>query len=216
MNRIDLLNNRRAVLTALLMILLVGAAPALAQGPDLPADDPESATLKGDDDDDESFGPRGGRQFEHLARQLDLSDEQREAAAGIHESGRARDLPLRKQILLLRHEMQGEMMKDNPSEKAVVTLARDMGELRTKIQIGHLQDRLAVRELLTAGQRDKLLMLGENGRGSRRDGPGGGAMHGGPRGQGSKGADCDGAGSGREHTGGSPRGRAGQHGRNTN
>lgn len=193
MNRIDLHNNRRAVLTTLLMILLVGAAPALAQDPGLPTDDLESAALKGDDDDDESFGPGGGRRLERLARQLDLSDEQREAAAGIHESGRARDLPLRKQMLLLRHEMQGEMMKDNPSEKAIVALARDMGELRTKIQVGHLQDRLAVRELLTAGQRDKLLMLGENGRGSRRGGPGGGgAMHGGPRGQ------------------------AGQHGRNTN
>lgn len=217
MNRINLLTNQRAALVTLLVILVVGAAPALAQGPDLSTDDPENAALKGDDDDDESFGPGGERRLEHLARLLDLSDEQREAVAGIHESGRARDLPLRKQMLMLRHEMQGEMMKDNPSEKAVVALAGDMGELRSKIQIGHLQDRLAVRELLTADQRDKLLMLGENGRGSRRGGPCvGGAMHGGPRGQGSKGADCDGAGPGREHPGGGPRGRAGQHGRNTN
>jgi len=184
MNRIDLLTNRRAVLTALLTILLTGAAPALAQGPDIPADDPESAALEIENDDDESFGPGGGRRLEHLARRLDLNDEQRETIAGIHESGRARDLPLRKQLRLLRHEMQGEMMKDNPSEKAVVALVRDMGELRTKIQTGHLQDQLAVRERLTAGQRDKLLMLGENDRGFRHGGPrGGGAMHGGPRGR---------------------------------
>jgi Spy/CpxP family protein refolding chaperone len=210
MNRIDLLTNRRAVLTALLTILLVGAAPALAQGPDFSADDPESAALKGDDDDDESFGPGSGRRFEHLARQLDLSDEQREAVAGIHESGRARDLPLRKQMLLLRHQMQGEMMKDSPSEKAVVALARDLGELRTKIQIGHLQDRLAMRELLTAGQRDKLLMMGENGHGFRRGGGGG------PRGPIGQGAGCDGAGPGRDRPDGGPRGRAGRQGRNAN
>lgn len=217
MNRIDLLTNRRAVLRALLTILLVGAAPALAQGPDFAADEPEPAELTADDDGDGSFGPGGGMRFERLARRLGLNDEQREAVAGIHESGRARDLPLRKQLRQLRHEMQGEMMKDSPSEKVVVALVREMGELRTKIQTGHLQDRLAVRGLLTAEQRDQWLMSGEHRRGSRRGGGGGSnGRHGGPRWHDHRGPHGDGTGPQADCPVGGPGRRAGSQSRNTN
>ncbi len=81
----------------------------------------------------------------HLARRLDLSDAQHEAIARIHAAGRARDLPLRKELRRLRHEMQGEMMKDAPSEKAVMSLADRIGDVRTNLQKGRLADRLAVR-----------------------------------------------------------------------
>lgn len=219
MNRIDILSNRRTVLTALLTILLAGATPSLAQGPNIPAEDPESTAFEAGDDD--SFGPGGARRLERLARRLDLNDEQSDAIAKIHESGRARDLPLRKQMRLLRHELQGEMMKDDPSEKTVVALTREMGELRTKIQTGHLQDRLAVRANLTAEQRDRMLMMGGQGRGSRHGGPRGGAMCGAQGRQGwngrdcRNGADCDGSGPGQHRPGDGPRGRAGRQGRNS-
>jgi Spy/CpxP family protein refolding chaperone len=200
MNRINILSNRRALLTALLTILLAGAAPTLAQGPDIPGDEPERATLEADDDD-LGFGPGAERRLDRLARRLELNVEQRDAIAAIHETGRARDLPLRKHMLQLRHDLQGEMMKDVPSEKTITALAREMGELRTKIQAGHLQDRLAVRKLLTTEQRDKLILMGESGRAS-------GFRHGGQRGgqrwQDGNGPGCSGDG---------PR-RAGHQGRN--
>ena len=62
---------------------------------------------------------------------------------------------------LLEHDLQGEMMKDDPSEKAALALARQIGDLRTQMQAGRLQDRLAMRKHLSPAQRDKLMMMRE-------------------------------------------------------
>lgn len=188
----------RRVLAAATMVaaLAAGGLTATAQDDIRPEDGPAVALAA--DDDDFAFGPGGGRFGGRMARQLDLSDAQRDAIAKIHQAGRERDLPLRKQARLLRHELQGEMMKDAPSEKAVLALAAKISDVRAQLQAGRLKDRLAVRAQLTDEQRDRMLAAG---------GPRGGrhGMRGGMRG------DCDGSGpEGRDRGGRGPvRGRPG-------
>ncbi len=180
----------RGVLAALVVLTMAMAAvPAPAQPGPAFGGGRGPALAAGDDD----FGPFGDR----LARRLDLSDAQREAIADIREKGRSRDLPLRKQLRLLRHEMKGEMMKDSPSEQAVQALAGRIGEVRTKLQQGRLADRLAMRGQLTDEQRDRLLAMGDDGFGPRggRHGlrPGGRGRAGFGR-PGRGGPECDGEG----------------------
>jgi Spy/CpxP family protein refolding chaperone len=55
--------------------------------------------------------------------------------------------------------LQGEMLKDEPSEKRVTELVQQIGQLRTQQHLTRLKQRLAVRNLLTPEQRDRMLGL---------------------------------------------------------
>lgn len=196
------LDGRRALALALLVITMA-ATPALAQregrfGGGRAADAAGAADL-----DDAGFGC-DGRFGDRLARRLDLDDGQREAIAKIHAAGRERDLPLRKELRRLRHELKGEMMKDTPSEKAVQDLAARIGQARTSLQAGRLSDRLAVRAQLTEQQRDRMLAMGGAGDGQRgrRDG----GRHGGWNRPGRGAPECDGEGPRQGGRGQGPRG----------
>lgn len=152
-----LLDLARALAVA---VLTTATIPVLAQEDDLAADGPDipgMAARADFADDTADFEPAFGAR---LARRLELTDAQQDAIAKIFEAGRARDLPLRKQVRLLRHDLQGEMMKDDPSEKAVLALSKQVGDLRSQLQAGRLLDRLAMRKLLDEDQRDKLMMMG--------------------------------------------------------
>ncbi len=120
-------------------------------------------------------GPGGGRGIERLAQRLDLSDDQVKAITDLQEQSRTKNLALRKDMMRLRNELQGEMLKDSPDVKTVKNLAAKMGDLRTTMQQNRLETRLAVRQQLTPDQRDKMLMAGQGfGRDGRhgRGGPG--------------------------------------------
>lgn len=189
MKRSRFLRLRYLLPTTLLSLLLMGAAPG--------ADSVQAREPVGRGG---GFGRASGRAGDLMARRLDLTDAQREAMTKLREEGRARDVPLRKQMQQLRNELKGEMLKDDPSDRTVTDLARQMGELRTRMQTGRLQDRLAMRKLLTPEQRDKLILMGEGRRGGER---GRGGMHGGRRGgwngRGGGGRGCDGTGPGPRH-----------------
>lgn len=184
---------RRALAVLAVALLASAALPVLAQDDDLAADGPDipgMAARAEADDDNADFEPGFPAR---MARRLELTDAQQDAIAKIFEAGRARDLPLRKQVRLLKHDLQGEMMKDDPSEKAVLALSKQAGDLRSQLQAGRLLDRLAMRKLLTEDQRDKLMMMGGGRGGFGPDGfgpggPRGASMHGG-RGPGRPGAD---------------------------
>ncbi len=120
---------------------------------------------------DGEFGP--GHRIEMMAKKLDLSEKQLETIKKIQENNRKEVLKIRKELMRLRNEMQGEMLKDNPSEKTVLGLNDKMGVLKTEMKALRLKTRLAVREELTAEQRDQMLMMGGHG------GKGGPKGHGG-------------------------------------
>ncbi len=127
-------------------------------------------------------GGRGqGPNIERLAARLDLSDDQVAAIREIHEQGRLQSAELRKELMRLRNEVQGEMMQDDPSQKKVLALNAKMGELRTELRAQRLKNQLAVREELTPEQRDRMLLMREQGnhrRGGRHSGRGHGPQGG--------------------------------------
>ncbi|MFO7609914.1 MAG: Spy/CpxP family protein refolding chaperone [Candidatus Krumholzibacteriia bacterium] len=126
-----------------------------------------------------------GRGVERLAARLDLNEEQTKAIAGLHQKQREQNQALRKDLLRLRNELQGEMLKDQPDAKAVKNLTGKIGELRTAMQQNRLETRLAVREQLTPEQRDRMLLMGERlGRGGRGGCGGDCEGHGSRRGRG--------------------------------
>ena len=136
-------------------VLMMGPAVVLAQAES--PDDPGPPT-------------RHDLRWERLAERLQLTEEQRTAIAEIREKGRKEKLTLRKQLLRLHNELQGEWLADEPSEAKVRELVAEQGEVRTQLQQNRFSQRLAIRKLLTDEQRDQLLMLEANRRSHGRHG----------------------------------------------
>jgi Spy/CpxP family protein refolding chaperone len=135
-------------------------------------------------------GPMGGT----MMGPMGLSEDQRQAIQKIRTDAQAGMMPARKEMMRLRNTMQGEMLKDEIDAGAVRKLVQKMGDLRTQMQLQRLEQRLAVRQLLTPEQRDRTMMrMGRGdeccpggmrgmhrgmGRGGRMGGHGGGCMGG--------------------------------------
>ena len=83
-------------------------------------------------------------------------------------------IEVRKQLLRLHNELEGEMLADEPQEATVVELTDKIGQLRTELQVERARTQLAVRELLTPEQRDKMMMLKATHRGAGKHGRHGG------------------------------------------
>lgn len=176
------------------LMLLIGAA--LMAG---------NATARG------KGGYRDDRAMPRLERRvdrLDLSEEQREQIEKIRETAQEDVAALRKGMLRLQSDLRGEMLEDAPDAGKLRRLAEQMGEIRTQMQIHRLETQLAVREVLTPDQRDRMIL-----RQGRRGHPGFGAGAGlgwsGPGGWGPGGCDGPGAFRGR-HAPAGPGGRGGR------
>jgi Spy/CpxP family protein refolding chaperone len=160
------------ILTATLILCLAVASLAAAQGP---------GHGKG------RFGQRGPgygegpeARLEMMAKRLDLSEEQIASIKAIQEKNRDKMIEMRKDLMRLRNEMQGEMLKDEPSERTVLDLNKKIGDLKTEMKAMRLKTRLAVRDELTEEQQDKMLMMkGMQGRGMQGPGAGHGCRPGG-------------------------------------
>ena len=176
-------NRTIAVATATILVLAVSGL-ALAQGP--------HGGGKGDCSQARCDGDGPG--IERMAARLDLNEEQVKVVTDLQEQSRQKNEALRKDMLRLRNELQGELLKDTPDTKAAKGLVAKIGDLRTQMQQNRMETRLAVRQQLTPEQRDKMLMMGEGhgergGRGAR----GGCGSHGGQGrhgGCGGGGGDC--------------------------
>lgn len=168
---------KTAMFLTLSVLALTFAAAALAQGP-------QGRSGQGRGRQGES-----GLRLEMLAEKLDLTEDQVAAIEKIRETGREKGTELRKDMMRLRNELEGEMLKDEPSEETALQLVEKIGGLRTEMQAGRMQVRLEVRRLLTPEQRDRMLVMGK---GSRRD-----AGRRGGHGRGHRcGNECDGSGPG--------------------
>jgi Spy/CpxP family protein refolding chaperone len=91
-------------------------------------------------------------------QRLGLTEDQRESIAKIRKDAQAARMPLMKQMIQLRTEMQAELVKDQPDQTTVHSLAQQMGDLRTQMQLQNLDQRMAIRNVLTPEQRDKIMM----------------------------------------------------------
>ncbi len=102
---------------------------------------------------------RPGR-IDRMAERLDLTAGQRAGIEKIMEAGREKAMSHRKEVARLRHEMKGEMLKDDPSESALQQTIEKTGALRTRQQVDRMKDRMAIQRLLTPEQRDRWLLMG--------------------------------------------------------
>jgi len=133
------------------------------------------------------FGPE--HRMEMLQEKLELTDEQAAAIEAIHSAGREKGVAIHKEMMRLRNELEGEMLKDEPSEKTALNLVEKIGALKTELQTNRLKNRLEVRGQLTPQQRDKMLMMhgsSDQGHGRRTGRHGGGRCD----------RECDGSGPG--------------------
>lgn len=138
-------------LAAILGMATVAAAqPAAA--PEAPAAPPCLRMGPGADEPDPGdCGP--------LAK-LDLTEEQEQAIAKLREEGHKQRLADRKDLRRLRHDLQGVMLADEPDARAAEKLIGQIADLRAKMQVSRLRQHLAVRQLLTPEQRDRLPLGG--------------------------------------------------------
>lgn len=132
---------------------------------------------------DHGHGHFTGRHMERLARLLELTEVQREAARALHEETRAAMEPIREQSRTLHQELSALLDLESPDPLAVgeKTIALDAN--RDEMRRLHEETRAEFKALLTPEQLEKLEQLHER-RGDRRPGrhhrrgPHGG--HGGP------------------------------------
>jgi len=143
---------RTLIFLTLAAMMALGVGTALAQGPGS-----GFGYGGGRGFGDGEFGP--GHRIEILADYLELTDEQMTAIKGIQAQGLEQNTGFRKELMRLRNELQGEMLKDEPSEEAALALNGKIGVLQMELQSNHLKNRLEVRRQLTQEQRDKMLMM---------------------------------------------------------
>jgi Spy/CpxP family protein refolding chaperone len=108
---------------------------------------------------------RGQMRGGDFPRLRDLTDEQREAMGKLREDSQKALIPLQREMQRLQNDMRGEMLKDEPALSRMQDLTRQLGELRTRIQQQRLEQRFAMRRVLTQDQRDRLLLQQPGGRG---------------------------------------------------
>lgn len=97
--------------------------------------------------------------LERLAARLDLTDEQVEEIEKMWADGLSERAKLRKEMVRIQNELRGEMLEDTPDIDKVRKLAVQRGEIRTKMQVARLEAQLALREILTPEQRDRMSMM---------------------------------------------------------
>ena len=132
-------------------------------------------------------GGRDGSRMEQMAERLDLTEDQQLAIQKIHDDGRSEMTALQKRIAKMKLELKSEMLNDKPDASNLRTLTKKIGDLKTEKQLMQLDHRLAMQEILTDEQREKMF-LGHHGFGK------GGFCHG-------RFGDCDGDGPNRRGAG---------------
>jgi len=121
-----------------------------------------------------------GGQIAMALKHLDLSDDQREKIEALREKTREENLEARKSLVRLKNELHGVMLEDSPDAAEAGRLIERIGDLRTRMRIERMETRLAIRNLLTPEQRDRLIAhlgrggygMGPNGFAPRCDGDG--------------------------------------------
>ena len=106
--------------------------------------------------------------FEMMVEHLDLTEAQQEAMMNIRAENQAANMELSKESRILENELEGELLKDEPSQDKVLDLNNKLGELRTERRANGLKTRLEIRKQLTPEQRDQMLAFqGSHGRGGK-------------------------------------------------
>lgn len=157
--------NRKTIIAVTITVISLAAVAAMAQGYGRGAG--------------HGRGMGQGREgrFEMMVEHLDLTEVQQEAITNIHEETREANEALTRDRLVLENELEGELLKEEPSENKVLDLNKKLGALRTERQANRLKARLAVRKQLTPEQQDQMLTFRSRGGRGGRQGCDGHGLH---------------------------------------
>jgi len=150
--------NKRILITTLTLVALLATVALAQQGRGRRA--PQCNT--------ENRGPEA--RLDYMAEILELTDAQQVSIEKIHDAAREQQVDLKKSMARLRNEIEGEMLKDSPSEKTLVELTEKVGAIRTEMSVIKVETRMAVRAQLTEDQQDKMMLM--NKRHGRKGGRG--------------------------------------------
>ncbi len=100
--------NKRILITTLALVALLTVSALAQQGHGRRA---STGMHMGHDQD---------TRLEYLAEVLDLTDDQQASMEKIHDEARLQQVDLKKSMARLKNEIEGEMLKDEPSEKTLV------------------------------------------------------------------------------------------------
>ena len=95
-----------------------------------------------------------------MVERLDLTDEQREKIEAIEEKSDSDRRELGKEERRAEHALQGELLEDSPNAGRVKDWVEKVGDVRTRLRWLALEERLAMREILTPEQRDRMPFRG--------------------------------------------------------
>ncbi|HEX2163642.1 MAG TPA: Spy/CpxP family protein refolding chaperone, partial [Thermoanaerobaculia bacterium] len=116
------------------------------------------------------FGHSGGRHMERMARFLELTEAQREAARALHEETRAAMEPLHERSRTLHQELRALLDQADPDPLAVGEKAIALDASRDEMRRLGEETHAEFEALLTAEQLEKLEQLHERRGGDRRPG----------------------------------------------
>lgn len=115
------------------------------------------------------FDGRGGKGG--FYERLDLTEEQSEQIKALHESLKAEIDPIREAMAEKRGELKELWKAETPDEGAIKAVQGEMDELRSQISEKVTDNRLAVHEILTPEQREKMNeMKNSGGKGGKKGG----------------------------------------------
>lgn len=120
-------------------------------------------------------GPHGGgmdgRMNGRMMQALDLSADQTQQVTALRQQMQATVKPLRDDMKALHEQMRELWKAAAPDRAAILQLHAEIDAVRAKIQVTHIDFRLAVHAILTPAQRTKAAEQMDK-KGSRRGGRG--------------------------------------------
>ena len=112
-------------------------------------------------------GPMSGQHFKHMAKMLDLNDEQIAKMTDMHLQMQKDMIPLRSKMQTLKGELKLVQTADNFQLNKAEKIVKEMQALRTQMEMNRIKHQQEMRSLLNAEQRKKfdahLLSGGEKG-----------------------------------------------------
>ena len=98
---------------------------------------------------------------ERLAQALELTEEQKTKIEGIHFESMKSTKAIKNTIGEKEAKLKSLTTVDNPDNKAIVKVASEIGDLKTKIFVGQIKTKQQVRALLDEKQKMKFDIMGD-------------------------------------------------------
>lgn len=105
---------------------------------------------------------------EELARELGLTQQQKESMEAQKEAARAQRRELYTRMRASRRALADELRKPGPDRAAIDRIAADIKDVQSRITDQRIESFLAVKEILTPEQFEKMTELRENKMGGKR------------------------------------------------